>query len=53
MTGLNLAKSQKGPRVKIGFCCLPPERVELSVNSQKEANGRVKIDQESRWTAVA
>ena len=36
----------------MGYCCLPPERVELTVNSKKETNGRVKIGQESRWAAV-
>ena len=27
-----------------------PERVELTVNSKKETNGRVKMGQESKWT---
>ena len=30
----------------------PPERVELTVSSKKETNGRVKMAQESKWTAV-
>ena len=34
------------------YFCLPPERVELTVSSKKETNGRVKIGQESRWAAV-
>ena len=29
----------------MGYCCLPPERVELTVNSKKETNGRVKMGQ--------
>ena len=51
-------KSQDGPRVKIGCCCLPSERVELTVNINKETNGRVKMSQTvimgqgSRWAAV-
>ena len=36
----------------MGYCCLPPERVELTVNSKKETNGRVKMGQESIWAAV-
>ena len=45
----NKWQGQSGPRVKMGYCCLPPERVELTVNSKKETNGRVKMGQESRW----
>ena len=48
----------------MGYYCLPNERVELAVNSKKEANGRVKRDkgqnrprvemgQGSRWAAAA
>ena len=33
----------------MGYCCLLPERVELTVNSKKETNGMVKIGQESKW----
>ena len=33
----------------MGCCCLPPERVKLTVNSKKETNGRVKVGQESKW----
>ena len=33
----------------MSFCCLPPERVKLTVNSKKETNGRVKMGQESKW----
>ena len=44
----NRWQGQNGPRVKMGYCCLPPERVELTVNSKKETNGRVKMGQESR-----
>ena len=29
-----------------------PERVELTVSSKKETNGRVRMGQESRWAAV-
>ena len=29
-------------------CCLPPERVELTVSSKKETNGRVKMGQKSQ-----
>ena len=36
----------------MGYCCLPPERVKLTVNSKKETNGRIKMGQESRWAAV-
>ena len=43
------AKSQDGPRVKGGHCCLFPERVELTVNSKKEMNGRAKMGQKSKW----
>ena len=37
-----LAKSQNGPKVnmgqrfEIGYCCLPPKRVELTLHSKKE-----------------
>ena len=30
------------------YCCLPPERVQLTVKSKRETNGRVKIGQESK-----
>ena len=33
---------------KWGFCCLPPERVKLAVNSKKETNSRVKMRKESK-----
>ena len=36
----------------MGHCCLPPERVKLTVSSKKETNGRVKMGQESRWATV-
>ena len=36
----------------MGCCRLPPEKAELTVNSKKETNGRVKMGQESRWAAV-
>ena len=39
-------KSQNGPRIKNNYCCLPPERVELRVNSKRKTNDRVKVDQE-------
>ena len=48
MAGLKLcqeskwAKSENGPRVKMGYCCLPPERVELTVNSKKKQMTRSK-----------
>ena len=52
---------QNGPRVKMGFCYLPPERVKmgccclssdrvkLTVKSKKETNSRVKMGQEPKW----
>ena len=52
MAGSKWAKGQDGPRVKMDYCCLPPERVELTVNNKKETNSRVKIGQESRGAAV-
>ena len=30
------------------FCCLPPDRVKLAVNSKKETKSRVKMGKESR-----
>ena len=36
----------------MGYCCLSPERVELTVNSKKETNDRVKMDQGSKCTVV-
>ena len=45
----NKQQGQNGPRVKIGFCCLPPDRVKPTVNSKKETNSRVKMDKESKW----
>ena len=33
----------------MGCCCLLPERVELTVNSKTETNGRVKMGQGSKW----
>ena len=38
-----------GEGYKTGYCCLPPEKVELTVNSKKETNGRAKMGQELRW----
>ena len=52
MAGLTWAKGQYGPRVKMSCCCLPHERVKLTVNSKKETNGRFKIGQESKWASV-
>ena len=49
MVGSKWAKSQNGPRVKMGYYCLPPESVKLTMNSKKETNDRVKMGQESRW----
>ena len=43
-------QSQNGPRVKMGFCSLPPDRVKLAVNSKKKS--RVKMGQGSRWVSV-
>ena len=37
-------------RVKMGCCCLPPDRVKLTMNNKKEANSRIKMVQESKWT---
>ena len=33
----------------MGYWCLPPERVEVTVNSKKETNGMVKMGQGSKW----
>ena len=33
----------------MSYCCLLPERVELTVNSKKETNGKVKMGQGSKW----
>ena len=38
----NKWQGQNGARVKIGCCCLPPERVELKMNSKKETKARSK-----------
>ena len=46
------AKGQNGPRVKMGYSCLPPESIKLTVNSKKETNGTVKMGQGSRRTTV-
>ena len=46
------ANGQNGPRLKMGYCSLPPERVELTLNSKKETNGRVKMRQESNRPKV-
>ena len=48
----NKWQCQNGPRAKLGYCCLPPERVERTVNSKKETNGRIRMGQESKWAAV-
>ena len=45
-------KESKCEKFKMGCCCLPPDRVNLTVNSKKETKGRVKMDQESRWASV-
>ena len=34
---------------KWSCCCLPPDRVKLTVNSKKETNSRVKMGKESKW----
>ena len=54
---LKWANSPNEPRVKMGYCCLPPERVELAMNSKRNKwqiqNGsRVKMDQGSRSAIV-
>ena len=36
----------------MGCCCFPPERVELTVNSKKETNSRVRMGQGPRWAFV-
>ena len=33
----------------MGCFCLPPDRVNLAVNSKKETNSRVNMDKESKW----
>ena len=45
-------QSQNGKRFKMGCCCLPPNRVNLAVNSKKETKVRVKMDQGSIWICV-
>ena len=56
----NKQQGQNGPRVKIGFCYLPPERVKMGfccfppdrvkLTEQQERKGRVKLGQkESSW----
>ena len=47
--GSKWAKSQNGPKVKLGYCCLPPGTVEVTVNSKKERSGRVKMGQVIKW----
>ena len=36
MAGSKWTKSQNGSRVKMGYCCLPPERVELTGTARKK-----------------
>ena len=36
----------------MGYCCLAPERVELTLKSKKETNVRAKMGQGSRWATV-
>ena len=38
-----MAKSQNGPRVKMGFCSLPPDRVKLAVNSKRKQTAGSKL----------
>ena len=54
----NRWKGQNGPRDskwakgQVGLLLCTPERVELTVNSKKETNDRVKMGQRSSWTVV-
>ena len=45
-------EESKWPRVKMDYFYLSPERVELTVSSKKETNGRVKRGKGSRWAAI-
>ena len=36
-------KKETNGGVKMGYCCLRPERVKLTVNSRREINDRVKM----------
>ena len=44
----NTWQGQNGPIVKMGCCCLPPESVESTMNSNKN-NDMVKMGQQSKW----
>ena len=33
----------------MGSCCLPFDRVKLTLNTKKEINSKVKIAQEAKW----
>ena len=36
-------------RVRMGCCCLPPDKVKLTVNSKEETNSWVKMGKDSNW----
>ena len=40
---------KESKRAKMGCCCLPPDRVKLTVKSKKQTNSKVKMAQESNW----
>ena len=40
-----MAKGQNKPRVGMEYCCLLPERVELTLNNKKETNGKIEMGQ--------
>ena len=45
-------KESKWERFKMGCCCLPPDRVKITVISKKETSSRVKMSQGSKWASV-
>ena len=42
----------QGPRVKVGFCSLPPDRVKLAVNSKKQQTAGSKWAKGQDWASV-
>ena len=44
---------KNGPKLKIGYCCLPPERVELTLNSKKETSKWAKSQDALLWLKSA
>ena len=52
MAGSNEPRVKMGQGSRSATVAPLPERVELTVNSRKETNGRVKMGNESRWATV-